>query len=151
MYESDTSQLLWISSVGSTRHGHEGSPRLITSCFGRHFAWVSLVSCGRGSSHAHHVKPLILPHMLTPTNISVGSHSSPTIMAVHLRQSKTDQFGDLVTWENRRQTVPSRGRAGILGYSTIISRSSFHLCRRINPITAEAGPLPSSGSAEGRD
>ena len=34
-----------------------------------------------------------LPHMLTPADISVDSHSSPTIMAVHLRQSKTDQFG----------------------------------------------------------
>ena len=79
-----------------------------------------------------------LPHMLTPADISVDSHSSPTIMAVHLRQSKTDQFGAGMTLylgrTYRRQAVPSSGRAGILSYSTIISWSSFYLCRRVDPI-----------------
>ena len=57
---------------------------------------------------------------------------------------------DLVPWENRRQAVPSSGHAGILGYSTIISWSSFHLCRQVDPITTKVGLLPSSGSAGGR-
>ena len=93
-----------------------------------------------------------LPHMLTPADISVDSHSSPTIMAVHLRQSKTDQFGAGMTlYLGRRQAVPGSGRACILGYSTIISWSSLHVCRRVDPITTKAGPLPSSGSAGGRD
>ena len=143
VYGSNASQLLWISSVGSTRHG---SPRLMTSCI-LHFAWVSLVSCGRGSSHAYHDKPFC--HTCSHQQSSVLTPTHPHYHGCP--QSKTDQFGDLVPWENRRQAVPGSGRVGILGYSTIISWSSFHLCRWINPITAKAGPLPSSGSAEGRD
>ena len=63
-----------ILSIGSTRHGHEGSPRLMTSCFGRHFAWVSLVLCGRGSSHAHHVKPFCHTCSQQQTSVSTPTH-----------------------------------------------------------------------------
>ena len=90
-----------------------------------------------------------LPHMLTPADISVDSHSSPTIMAVNLRQSKTDQFGAGMTlYLGRRQAVPSSGHAGILGYS---SAGPLHLCRWVDPITTKVGLLPSSRSAGGRD
>ena len=145
MHGSDAPQLL---SAGSTKHRHEGSPRLTTSCFGRHFVrfhagWgVHIpITTSLPASHAHTSRhqcrlPLI-PHY----------HGCPPTT----EQDKPVWCGyDLVPWENRRQAVPGSGRAGILGYLTIISWSSFHLCRRVDPITTKAGPLPSSGSAGGR-
>ena len=87
MHGSDASQLLQISSAGSTKHGHEGSPRLTTSCFGQHFGFLWF--------HAGWGVHMPITTSLPASHAHTSRHQCrlPLIPHYHLRQSKTDQFG----------------------------------------------------------
>lgn len=59
------------------------------------------------------------PHMLSRADVSVDSHSTPTHLAVHLRQSKTDQFGAGVTLQLGTTGDPLCPVTAMLGYLAI--------------------------------
>ena len=56
------------------------------------------------------------PLMLSPMDVQVDSHTSPTRMSVHLRQSKTDQFGAGTTIHLGTTGSPLCPVTAILGY-----------------------------------
>ena len=59
------------------------------------------------------------PLMLAPQDISIDSHIAPALMAVQLRQSKTDQFGAGVTIFFDRISSPLCPVAAVLSYLSI--------------------------------
>ena len=79
---------------------------------------------------------------LTVQDLAVDDRSSPSMMTVHLRRTKTDQFGRGVTLRvgtsYGTSLLSGCCYAQLSGYKIYKGRPTFHLCKWNTPIQVKA-------------
>lgn len=80
---------------------------------------------------------------LTPQDVVVDQHANPSMLRIHLKQSKTDPFRHgvdiYIHWTHRLLTLPSSISSCICCYSPGCTRAFLHFQRWVSPDKRQAG------------
>ena len=79
--------------------------------------------------------------MLTPQDVAVDSHTTPSHIVIHLKRSKNDPFG-VGAWLHLGATVSSDSTSGLFSSPATITGSAVSVPGWYNPIETEVNRFP---------